>query len=528
MNTQDSKVTNNFKVPLFRKGDFGGIVYLISNNIVNYVIVIATLSGVLGWPDEIVFGRVIPGMSIGLMAGCFYYAYMGYKLMKKEQRTDIAALPSGVSTTAMFVILYGVIMPLHYGIGDPEIAWSAAVAACFIGGFIEFIGGFIGNWIKEKLPRAALLGTVAGVAFIWMATQGVFDAFADPIIGFPVLIVAMLGLFGGYVFKGKMPPFVVAIVGGVIYAFVLGRTSFDFTGIGFYFPNPVSTVQGLINGFAHIVPYLAIVIPVEIYNFIETMDNVESANAAGDNYSVKEAQHADGIFTMLAAAFGGVVPNTVWLGYPGLKQTGAGIGYSIISGILLGLAGICGLFTLLISVMPPAVAAVTYLWCAIVMVAQAFKECEVKHYAAIGVAMIPPVADYMFTQVTGAVGGTADVWTEILPTGLEGYSAEVTSSLIANGVMWNGVSSVKSGSIVIGMLLGAITAFIIDKRLDKVAVVCLVAAGLSVTGFIHSGQLGIYPTSPFAIAYLIVAAICFVFHKTRGNWIEEQEDSEYV
>ena len=64
-------------VPWFNKGDIGGLSYMITNNIVNYLIVIATLSGVLGWPDKVVFGYVIPGMSIGLLAGGLYYAYMG-------------------------------------------------------------------------------------------------------------------------------------------------------------------------------------------------------------------------------------------------------------------------------------------------------------------------------------------------------------------------------------------------------------------------------------------------------------------
>lgn len=77
---------------------------------------------------------------------------------------------------------------------------------------------------EEKLPRAALLGTVAGIGFIWMATQGVFDVFGDPLIGLPILFVAMVGIFGGYLFPKQIPPLVVAIVGGIIYAFCLGRT----------------------------------------------------------------------------------------------------------------------------------------------------------------------------------------------------------------------------------------------------------------------------------------------------------------
>ncbi|MFA6709280.1 MAG: hypothetical protein WCR79_06250, partial [Fusobacterium sp.] len=225
---------SNSHIPFFKKGDIGGLTYIVTNNVINYLIVIATLSGVLEWPDEIVYGKVIPGMSIGLGLSCLYYVYMAMKLAKKEGRNDVTALPSGVSTPAMFVILYGVIMPLNYSLNDPQLTWSAAVAACFIGGMVEFCGGFIGPWMKKNIPRAALLGTVAGIGFIWMATQGLFDIFSDPIIGLPIFIIAMIGLFGGYLFPKRIPPLVVAVLGGVVYAYCLGRTEIDFTGIGFY------------------------------------------------------------------------------------------------------------------------------------------------------------------------------------------------------------------------------------------------------------------------------------------------------
>ena len=520
-------------IPFFTEGDVGGLVYMIANNIVNYIIVIATLRG-LEWPDEIIFGRVIPGMSIGLLLGGLYYAYMAWKLSKKLGRADVTALPSGVSTPAMFVILFGVITPLHYAIGDPEIEWAAATAACFIGGFVEFLGGFIGPWIKKHLPRAALLGTVAGIGFIWMATQGVFDVFGDPVVGLPVLAVAMLGVFAGYLFPKKISPFMIAIVGGIIYALCLGRTSFDFSQIGFYFPNPVNTVQSLINGFAHIAPYLTVIIPVEIYNFVETMDNVESANAAGDPYNVREAQFADGICTMLSSVFGGVVPNTVWLGHPGLKKSNAGAGYSWISGIALGLAGICGLFTLLSSIVPPAVAAITYVWCAVIMVSQAFKECKPKHYAAIGIAMVPSIADYLFTQIEAAIAtgsmaeGGYGIWSETLAGGLKGFSDEISEMLIANGAMWNGVPAVKSGAIIIGILLASICVFMIDKKLRSAAIVSLAGAVLSLFGFIHNAELGFYPTSPFMIGWLIVAVLLFALSYGKGKWFDAPDDFEYV
>ncbi|WP_419175599.1 xanthine/uracil/vitamin C permease [Desulfosediminicola sp.] len=515
------------KLPLFCKGDVGGLTYILANNIVNYIIVIATLSGVLGWPDEIVYGRVIPGLSMGLLASGLYYAYSAHRLAQRTGRTDVTALPSGVSTPAMFVILFGVIMPLHYALDNPELEWAAAVAACFIGGFIELLGGFIGPWLKKRIPRAALLGTVAGIGFIWMSTQGVFDLYSDPIVGLPILAVAVMGLFGGYLFPKKIPPFAVAIIGGIVYAYILGRTEIDFSGIGFYAPNPVNGFEALLSGFAIVLPYLSVIIPIEVYNFIETMDNVESANAAGDNYNVREAQFADGIATMISALFGGVVPNTVWLGHAGLKKAGACIGFSWVGGLLLGLSGVFGLFTFFSGLVPPAVAAITYLWCATIMLSQAFRACEPKHYAGVGIAMVPPIADYLYTQVTGAVG-TTGVWAEPQPSGLSGYGAELTQNLLEAGVMWNGVPAVKAGSIIIGIILGTFVVAVIDRRLDKAGIVAFAAAGLSMFGLIHSALLGFYPTSPFVLAYIIMGCICLLLHTGRDKWFDSDKDFDYV
>ena len=100
-------------VPLLKTDDVGGIVYSFVGNLVNYIIVIYALKGI-GWSDELVYTRVIPGLSIGLMLSGLFYAYLGWKLSKKTGRSDVTALPSGVSTPAMFVYLYGIIYPLHY------------------------------------------------------------------------------------------------------------------------------------------------------------------------------------------------------------------------------------------------------------------------------------------------------------------------------------------------------------------------------------------------------------------------------
>ncbi len=496
------------KMPLFRSGDIGGMAYSLAGNIVNYIIVIGVLLYVFEWPAALVFGKVIPGMSVGLMGSGIYYAWMANRLAKKEGRTDVTALPSGVSTPAMFVYLWGIIAPLNYAIGDPEKVWMVAVAATFLGGVIEALGSVVGPWLRKFLPRAALLGTVGGIALVWMINKGFYDVYADPILGMPVLIIAIIGLIGGYVFPRKIPALMVAVIGGMLYAAILGRIHPDVSGFGFTLMSPIGGIRAIISGMSMIGPYLVVIIPIQIYNFIETMDNVESAIAAGDNYDVRETQIADGAMTMLSALFGGVVPNTVWLGHPGLKKGKAGSGYSWISGLILGLAGIFGAYAFINSLMPPVICAITFIWCSIVIITQAFREARpFRHGAAVAVAFVPHLADYAFTEVQ------LTLYTQ----GVYEFSPEVVAALNNEGVMWMGVPELKYGAIITGMLWASITAFIIDKRLDKAGFVGLAASLMALIGFIHAPSLG-FSLNPFFFSYLILAAICFLFNAFKKSF----------
>ena len=161
------------------------------------------------------------------------------------------------------------------------------------------------------------------------------------------------------------------------------------------------------------------------------------------------------------------------------------------------------------------------------MVAQAFKDNDKKHYAAIAVAMVPPVADYMYSQITGALS-LAKLQTAIQASGFNEYDAEITQMIKDAGVMWNGVPASKSGAIIIGILLGTMVTFVIDKRLDKVGITALVGFVLSCFGFIHRASLGFYPTTQYAIGYLVIAILAFIFHAGRTSWFKAVEDFEYV
>ena len=100
--------------------------------------------------------------------------------------------------------------------------------------------------------------------------------------------------------------------------------------------------------------------------------------------------------------------------------------------------------------------------------------------------------------------------------------------LIDAGVMWNGVAATKAGAILIGILLGTMTVFIIDKKLDRAALTAGVGYVLAALGFIHSAALGLYPTSPYALGYLAIAVLALLLHMGRKTWFQGPDDFEYV
>lgn len=501
-----SSVLKPIHIPLFKPGDVGGVVYAFAGNIGNFIFVASVLLS-FGWSKELVFDKVIPGISLGLMLQSLYYAWMGWKLARKKGNADVTAMPCGVSTPAMFIFLFGIIMPLQQGLNlPPEDVWHASLAACFLGGAIEVVASFFGARIRQLLPRVAMLATVAGIALVWMATKGLFDVYASAILGMPILIVALLGLIGGYMLRNRLlSPMLLAIVFGIMYALLLGKASINTADLG-RATFPEFTLSGVMAGMVLIVPYLAVLIPIKIYNFIETMDNVEAAAAAGDEYSVGEAQCLDGWATMVAALFGGNIPCTAWLGHPGLKKSGAGIGFSWVSGLMFGVCGFFGAFSFFYAIMPEVLISVTYLWCAIIMIAQAFVDSPRRYGAAIGIALVPHMADYLYTQIHSALA-LANIYE---------FTPEVNKALVDAGVMWNGVEALARGAIISGMVWACLTVFIVDRRLNRAAWTCLVAGALSAFGFIHAPSIGLVSwNNPMVIGYLSMGVIFVLTHRFR-------------
>jgi AGZA family xanthine/uracil permease-like MFS transporter len=81
------------------------------------------------------------------------------------------------------------------------------------------------------------------------------------------------------------------------------------------------------------------------------------------------------------------------------------------------------------------------------------------------------------------------------------------------GVLYNGLETLGSGATLAGIILGAVTVYIIDRALEKAAYFAAAGAVLTFFGFIHGPGIGIGRSPEVALGYLGVAAILFACYK---------------
>ena len=179
-----------------------------------------------------------------------YYAFLAWRLAKQTGRTDVCALPSGISVPHMFVVTFVVMLPIMIATKDPIQAWEAGLTWVFIQSFVLMAGGFIGPYIRKITPRAALLGSLAGISITFISMSPAAQVFTTPVIGVVCFAVILASWFGGVKYFGGVPGGLVAIAVGTLIAwgsnlFGLGygdlnmaKLTGSFSNFGFSFPIP--------------------------------------------------------------------------------------------------------------------------------------------------------------------------------------------------------------------------------------------------------------------------------------------------
>src|SRR3982750_4626231 len=185
------------KPKIWVPGDWNAFFGFGTNILVNLLTLTALLRFVLKMPDDLVFGRILPATGLMLCMSTLYYAWLAYKLAQKTGRTDVCALPSGISVPHMFVVTFVIMLPIPSKPHDPIRGWEAGLTWVFIQSFVLMAGGFVAPIIRKITPRAALLGTLAGVSIAFISMRPALEMYMNPIIGVVCFSIILASWFGG-------------------------------------------------------------------------------------------------------------------------------------------------------------------------------------------------------------------------------------------------------------------------------------------------------------------------------------------
>ncbi len=512
-----------FKPRLWVPGDWNAFFGLGTNVLLNVLVLSGLALGVVGLSGDVVFGRILPALAIALPLGNLFYAFLAYRLAKAEGRDTVTAMPYGPSVPHYFFVTFVIMLPIVLRGGTPVQAWMAGLAWAFIVGVIILIGAFVGPTIRRYTPRAAMLGTLAGISIAFISMRPAFQMFEVPWIALPVLAIILLSWTAGVRMPGGVPGGLLAVIVGTAIGWIAylsgawkgmdpAAVSASFAQFGIHLPIPGSEV---ISGLSEILPLLVTAIPLGIYNFTEAMNNVESASAAGDNYNLRHVLLADGGGAVIGSFLGSPFPPAVYIGHPGWKAVGGRIGYSLATGIAVAVICLFGLVGLFLAVIPIQALVPILLFIGLVIGAQAFTTTPARHAPAVVLAMLPNVAAWAQTQIDGALGAAG---TNAAKVGLPALNSQ--------GVVYDGLTLFGGGAVVAGLVLGAIAVFIIDREYSRAIVYSIVGAILAFTGFIHATQLvvtvqngGIVfgQPNPVFLGYVFAAVVFWVVAWREGH-----------
>jgi AGZA family xanthine/uracil permease-like MFS transporter len=523
MSTTATATKGDFKPVLWTPGDWNAFFGFGTNILVNMLVLTGLLRFVLKMPDSLVFGRILPALGLMMCLSTFYYAWLAYRLAQKTGRSDVCALPSGVSVPHMFIVTFVIMLPITLKTGDPMKGWAAGLVWVFFQSFILMIGGFIAPIIRKITPRAALLGTLAGVSVTFISMRPALEMYMTPQIGLVCFAIILASWFGGVRYYKGIPAGLVAIAVGMIIAwgsnlFGLGLGGLSVKGVGdafasFGFSVPIPAVGQVFSGFEFLGVILVTAIPFGIYDLVEAMDNVESAEAAGDEYPTTRVLTADGIVSLIGCLMGNPFINAVYIGHPGWKAMGGRIGYSAATGIMVVVLSWFGIISVLLALVPVVAISPILLYIGMLIGAQAFQTTPVKHAPAIVLALTPHLAAWAKLQIDTMLGSTinaAQAVGAMAPDKVASVKTAAIAALPQQGVLYHGLEVMGGGSILTGLVLGAIGVFVIERDFVKASAFALSGAVLTYFGFMHGeavgfgGGLGVTPS--VALAYAVVAA----------------------
>ena len=354
----------------FAIGDINGFFGLMFDNLT----VLSFLAGILvfafQFPADIVYTRMFPGTAFGVLFGDLVYTWMAFRLARKTGNTRVTAMPLGLDTPSTIGIALVVLGPAFLSLkatGMPEreaamMTWYIGMATMVMIGVVKLVLSFCGGWVQRVVPQAGLLGSLAGIGLALIGFIPLVDIFGMPLIGMVSLGLILYNLVARVRLPRNFPGVLAAVAIGTTLYYILGPSGL--VGGTYAPPPPLDLHVGLpiptldfMHGLVPALKYLPLSIPFALLTVVGGINVTESARVAGDDFKTRDILLTEAVATLVAGVCGGVAQSTPYIGQPAYKGMGARAGYTLLTGLFVGLGGVLGYVGYIVELIPRAVLA---------------------------------------------------------------------------------------------------------------------------------------------------------------------------
>src|SRR6516165_2561720 len=342
--------------------------------------------------SEFVLTRMIPGTALGVLLGDLAYTWMAFRLARRTNRADVTAMPLGLDTPSTFGVAFFVLLPAlkegHQLYQDHEQAmthaWHVGALVLVMIGVFKSVVAPLGNKVRQWVPRAGLLGSLAAIAIALIAALPLISEVARaPVVGLLTFTIILITLVAHRPLPGKIPGALAAVIVGAALFHLLNWAG---THRGWPLVPEHRSLAVSSEASPTLLPImdwgtvwkpalmkLPVVLPFALATIVGGIDCTESAAAAGDEYDTRSILLTEGLASLAAGIFGGVIQNTPYIGQPAYKAMGGRAAYTLATALFVGAAGFFGWFTHLFEWLPRAAMFPILVFVGIEITAQTFR-----------------------------------------------------------------------------------------------------------------------------------------------------------
>lgn len=491
---------------VLERGDIDTTIAHLGFNLAQTVIPVFLLLPV-GIPAAFSVTHLLPGYALGFLVGSLGMVRLAVNLSRREGRQNITAHVYGNNVPAILSYTLSIMLPVYLESHDAHRAWEVGAAAVAWTGIIKLAAAPFAGTFRRFIPGPASMTVFGAAMYSYLALVLLQRVFDHPLIGLVALAIVITSVLGSVpITRWRIPPFIVAWIVPLLVGLAVGYVHPVWQGVapGLPFAVPAEPLRAM----ALAVPYLSVIAPMAIYHVLQDIASVAGATAAGDDYDVRAVLACDGLGTLVCGLAGSVIAPVVYAMHPPYKAMGARIGFAFWTSLLYLAVAVSGLTIFIAQLFPWPILAAMIAYVSIGVGMATLRRVDAKYLSVVLLGFVLPA---------GAV--VAAAMNSALPALQLSAATPAVQAALNRSIYWSSIQGLGNGFLFLVLVVAAIVTEVIDRRFDRAAAWCVLAAVFSWFGLMHSALMRWAAQPMYAAGWLAAAAIVYSARWWRGDTV---------